>query len=116
MCPTRSARGRPRGPHLRSDTTPPRRPTRNLSGIDWRSCANLSGFGSKCSSSTQRRRMCVEREIDQRIIIEIDRATVIEIAVQPAGPIVEESGVDATVIIEVYRAAEIGVAEIRVLH
>jgi len=52
----------------------------------------------------------IERKINQRVIVEVDHAVVIEVAVEPSGAIVVEAGVDARVVVEVDQAVEVGVA------
>ena len=60
--------------------------------------------------------MGVERQVDQAVIIKVDDAVVVEIAVEPVGAAVVDAGVGARVVIEVYDAVQIRVAIPRVFH
>src|SRR5688572_18900563 len=63
------------------------------------------------------RSLRVECEIDQRIVIEVDRTIAVEIPVEPAaGASAVEAAVDAAVVVEVHLPVEVGVAVVRVLH
>src|SRR3954451_10509408 len=56
----------------------------------------------------------VERPVDQRVVIEVNLAIAVEIAVEPAGAVLVEAGVDAAVVVEVDLAVEVGVAVVGV--
>ena len=64
----------------------------------------------------QRSGLGIEGQIDQRVVVEVHGAVVVEIAFEPgvAGSVVE-AGVDAGVVVEVDDAVQIGVAVVGVL-
>src|SRR5947209_8226975 len=70
----------------------------------------------KTQRAIKRSRLAVECGINQRVVIEINFAAQIKVAVEPVGAARIESAVDAGVIVKVDLAVEIGVAVVRVLH
>lgn len=56
--------------------------------------------------------MSIEGIVDQGVVIAVDGAVVVEVAVQPAGEVLGEAVVNLDVVGAVYFSVEIGVAEI----
>src|SRR3954470_13012048 len=57
----------------------------------------------------QRRALRVEGHVNQHVVVEVDAARVVIVAVRPAGQTGIESDVGSDVVVEIHRAGEVGV-------
>src|SRR5271155_2240220 len=64
--------------------------------------------------SGERGMLGVESVVDQRVVVAVDDAVVVEVAILPAGGLAVEAGVDVDVVGGVDNAGEIGVANVGV--
>src|SRR5688500_17398660 len=72
---------------------------------------------SRYNGSASAERPCllrIERQVDQRVVVEVDDVVVVEVAVGPAGARGAEAEVGARVVVEVDRAVQVRVAVERV--
>src|SRR5688572_3598575 len=66
--------------------------------------------GTNPCIAAERAALGVEREVDQRIVVEVDGAVPVEVAVEPAGATEVEATIRPRVVVEVHHTIEVRVA------